>query len=584
VPRRPALVTTVLVVALIGTCASASGPRAIAPPRAGVIASVPAVSITDGDVVPLPPSPAGPPPDPTAPTAPSTGPGPAPFAAAGTTRGTPGPASQPAGRGYVDARVENALPGTPGWQTSRSAPGVTIAGFADTAATTAGPPVGLHVASTARTFRIQLLRLGWYGGAGARQVWLSVPVPGGPQPGPRTDPATRRITAPWHVSAVLPTGGLVAGDYVAKLVGSDGASSFVPLVVREATAPGTVLMLNSTLTWQAYNTWGGGDSYGATGRPTKAQDFEDRSVVSSYDRPYHQGAGSGGLFGEEYDLVVTAERLGLRLNYAADVDLHSRPDLLAGAAGVAVLGHSEYWSRAMRAALTAARDGGTNLAFLGANDVFRRIRLQPSPLGPDREMVNYKDGAADPVHTPDTTADWPRRPFPDPESSLTGVQYRCAHARADLVVTDPQGWLFAGLGLHPGQRLPGLVGSEYDRVSTAVPTPRPMQIMAHSPVPCYGTPDFSDLVWYTTPSGAGVFAAGTMDWQGGMTAPDALTRTVVTAVTERVFTAIAHPAAGRAIPAVDNVGTFYTPTGTPRSPGGPEAAPAAPSGPDPAAG
>src|SRR5205085_2718550 len=119
---------------------------------------------------------------------------------------------------------------------------------------------------------------------------------------------------------------------------------------------------------------------------------------------------------------------GIPLAYAADVDLQSHPGLLTGAAGVISMGHDEYWSAPMRAALTTARDRGTNVAFLGANAVYRRIRLQPSVIGPDRIEVNYKDAAEDPLsrtHPSLTTADWPAPPAADPERSLTGETYAC---------------------------------------------------------------------------------------------------------------------------------------------------------------
>jgi hypothetical protein len=82
-------------------------------------------------------------------------------------------------------------------------------------------------------------------------------------------------------------------------------------------------------------------------------------------------------------------------------------------------------------------------------------------------------------------------------------------------------------------------------------------------VSCYGYPEYSDLVWYSAASGAGVFAAGTLDWDSGLSSPDPLTRTVVTAVTERVLTAVARPRAGRTIPAVDNVARHYSSSGVP---------------------
>jgi hypothetical protein len=509
----------------------------------------------------------------------STPPDDVPAGGHGETPGTGAPASQPTGRGWVDAQAENALPGTPGWQTVRAGRHG-VEGFADATSVEAGQPVRLFVSTAAPTFRVQVLRLGWYGGLGARQVWMSERVRGVLQPGPQQDAVTRMITAPWAPSAVLPTDGLVAGDYLAKLLAQDGTSSIVPFAVREPVSSGAVLLLNSTLTWLAYNPWGGANSYTSSDASSHDEGYDERSVVSSLDRPYARGGGSGGLLDEEFNLIRIAERLGLRLNYASDLDLHSHPEVLAGATGVVLLGHSEYWSRPMRAALSAARDAGVNLAFLGANDLYRRIRLQPSTTGPFRQMINYKDGNQDPVKTEDTTADWPHAPYQQPESSLVGPQYRCAHVTADLVITDPDSWLFRGLGVRAGQKLPGMVGTEFDRVSLALPTPRPIQIMAHSPVSCYGYPEFSDLTWYSTPSGAGVFAAGTLNWNAGVGSPDPTTRGVVTQVTEQVLRAMARPRAGASTPAVDNAGRYYNAAGVPLDPQGRPIAPpvVAPSG------
>lgn len=505
------------------------------------------------------------------PSAPAVSPAPAtpvPAGGPGTTRGTGTRASQSTGQGFVDTAVENRLPGARGWQTSqseRSGRRRRIEGFGHAISVTAGTPVRLFVSASASTFRIQMLRLGWYQGLGAREVWTSVPVAGGLQAPARKDPVTRMLSAPWKVSATVPTDGLVAGDYVLKLLGADGASSFVPFIVRETRSTDALLMLNSALTWVAYNPWGGANSYSATGGGEgSTKGFEGRSVVSSFDRPFARGSGTGGLFDEEFNLVSAAERGGLRLNYAAEGDLHSTPQILDGARGAALLGHSEYWSRPMRAALTAARDRGVNLGFFGANHIFRRIRLAPSAQGPDRLMINYKVAAEDPDKTADSTADWPKDPFPDPEISLLGTQYRCAKTRADLVITEPDSWLFSGLHLTRGQKLPGMIGPEYDRVVPALKPPRPIQIMAHSPVPCYGQPDFSDLTWYSHPSGAGVFSAGTLDWNMGLTSRDKLTRTVVTTATERVLAAIARPKAAQTVPAIDTMARYYhNPSGIP---------------------
>ena len=62
------------------------------------------------------------------------------------------------------------------------------------------------------------------------------------------------------------------------------------------------------------------------------------------------------------------------------------------------------------------------------------------------------------------------------------------------------------------------MGVEFDRVNLGYPTPRPIQVLARSPVVCEGRPDYSDTAYYTTSSGAGVFASGTMRWVESMMA------------------------------------------------------------------
>ncbi len=84
----------------------------------------------------------------------------------------------------------------------------------------------------------------------------------------------------------------------------------------------------------------------------------------SFDRPLDFGLGTGDFIGNEAPVVRLAEKLGLPLAYAADTDLDGDPHLLDGALAVISLGHDEYYSRAMRDALSSARDTqGTNLAF-----------------------------------------------------------------------------------------------------------------------------------------------------------------------------------------------------------------------------
>src|ERR1700734_1876471 len=87
---------------------------------------------------------------------------------------------------------------------------------------------------------------------------------------------------------------------------------------------------------------------------------------------------------------LTLEKGGLDLAYVTSMDIDADPRLLDGASALISMGHDEYWTPQERANVTAARDKGVNLAFFGANAVFRRTRLQPTALGGAREVGCYK--------------------------------------------------------------------------------------------------------------------------------------------------------------------------------------------------
>jgi hypothetical protein len=289
----------------------------------------------------------------------------------------------------------------------------------------------------------------------------------------------------------------------------------------------------------------------------------------SFDRPYgvNIGQGASEYMENMHPLVVLAEKLGLNVDYVSDVDLDNDPHLLDGARAVVLTGHDEYWSINMRQALLSARDAGTNQAFLGANSGFRHIRFETAATGPDRVEVCYKVPTEDPLYgkdDPDVTGQWRYPPDPRPESVVTGVFYQSNPVKADMVVVEQGAWMLEGTGATNGVRLPGVVAPEYDRVDLTVPTPRPIEIVAHSPLQVRGQSDFSDAAYYTTESGAGVFSSGTIAWINtthGASGPEAAAFT--TTVTQNVLLAFAQPRAGAAHPAHDNVALIY-PSGPPK--------------------
>jgi hypothetical protein len=464
--------------------------------------------------------------------------------------------------------AENDRPGTKDWRVRRTGAEHEIEGYADHVSVLPGESFRLFVSTTSGHYTVRAFRMGWYGGAQARLVWTSERLPGSVQAPAQVDRKTNTVSAPWRPSLTVPTGGWPEGSYLLRLDADSGAQRYVPITVRSADTTGKIVVLNATTTWQAYNGWGG---YGLYHGPNG---FGSRSRAVSFDRPYDRN-GAVKFMAYERPAIVLAEKLGLPLAYATDNDLHRDPDLLRDARALAVLGHDEYWSTAMRDRATRARDRGVNIAFLGANEVNRHIRFEPTGLGRDRLVVCYKD-LDDPIaaqNPAEVTVDWRLGPRPRPESDLTGVYYECNPVDAPYVVYEPRHWLFAGTGVRKGQRFPGMVGPEYDRVNPIAPTPRPIEILAHSPLTCNDGSSYADSAYYTTPSGAGVFAAGTMRWvcamrgaKCGHGVPDEA-KAFVDRVTETLLRAFAASPAGRAHPAHDNLAAVRPFQGYPIAPG-----------------
>lgn len=393
--------------------------------------------------------------------------------------------------------AENAHAGTPGWRVRRRGAEHEIEGFADRVSVLPGESFRLYVSTTADHYGVRVFRMGWYGGAGARQVWQARGLPGRRQAPARTIAATRTVTAAhWRPGPEVNTSGWPEGSYLIRLDAATGGGRYVPLTVRSASTRGRLVVVNAVTTWQAYNEWGGRSLYRGPGG------FTGRSRAVSFDRPYDT-SGARLFLDMERDAIELAERAGLPLAYVTSTDLDRAPRLLDGARGLVSLGHDEYWSPGMRRTVEAARDHGTNLAFLGANAVYWRIRLATTPLGPRRLVVCHKDAAED-----TRTILW--RASGRPESSLTGPMYDCFPSESAYVVRRPGNWIFKGTGVRRGTAFPGMAGVETDRVGAGVP--RPMEVLSVSPVDCGGRATVSHSAYYTVPSGAAVFNSGTMRW------------------------------------------------------------------------
>jgi hypothetical protein len=407
--------------------------------------------------------------------------------------------------------MENSRPGDPGWRIRHLGKPDAMLGYAGQASVLPGEPITLYASTTARSFTVSAFRMGWYGGDLARLVWKSGPVRGHRQRAPSLTRSTRTVEARWDPSLTIPTHDWPEGSYLLRMDSAAGDQRYVPITVRSASVTGKTVIKNCVATWQAYNAWGGYDLYHG---PGGAGDYANRSLAVSLDRPY-DASGAYMFLWHERKFIELAERTGLPLGYTTSMDLDGQQQL-DGASALFSLGHDEYWSPPERARVTAARNAGTNIGFLGANCCFRRTRLDSTRLGARRLIVCYKTSyQQDPMygkHNALVTSDWRDAPHPDPESSLIGTLYESNPVDAAYVVATPDAWMFKGTGVRKGSRFTGLVGIEYDRVNPDSPIERPIQILSHSPLTCRGVNSYSDSAYYTHHGGAGVFSAGTMRW------------------------------------------------------------------------
>ncbi|WP_101783101.1 N,N-dimethylformamidase beta subunit family domain-containing protein [Nonomuraea indica] len=365
------------------------------------------------------------------------------------------------------------------WRITRRGAEHEIEGYADRVSVLPGERFRLLVSTTAPAFTARAFRMG----ARPTPVWRSGPLPGVRQP-PALVVEDMVTAAHWRPSVTVDTTGWPEGAYLVRLDASTGAQRYVPVTVRSASTRGRVVLVNAVTTWQAYNGWGGRSLYQGPGG------FAGRSRKITFDRPY-DGTGARHFLAFERDAIAVAERSGVPLAYLTSLDL--RPGALDGARAVVSLGHDEYYSPGMRAALTRARDRGVNLAFLGAGAVFWRIALHGRMIMCDKESRCLPWQAS------------------EPESALVGQGFDCYPAEGAYVVGRPGHWIFEGTR---GRRFPGLAGVETDRVSPR--SPAGVQVLARSPVDCAGRATEGTTTYYTAPSGAGVFAAGTTRWVCGM--------------------------------------------------------------------
>lgn len=432
---------------------------------------------------------------------------------------------------------ENQLPGTPDWQIVKQPPADTknyshdqgIEGYATQTSVMVGSSIGFAVNSITSTFNADIYRLGWYQGIGARLMQSFTNIPGKSYPVPAPVAKTGLVAAKWPTAFTLPVpSSWVSGMYIVKLTDANGEQMYVPFVVKSPVKSDLVLV-HTANTDEAYNVWGETSLY---------QDFTQkmpngRAYQVSFDRPFYYNQGMGNIFNWEYPMIRWLEKNGYDVSYVSDVDLNSNnSNVLLGYKGIVIAGHSEYWSAAMRSNLQKAIKSGVNLAMLAANDIYWQIRYTTSATNaPARIIICYKDASLDPLSSTQpalTTIQFRNSPVSKPEQAILGSTYNSYFQGSGdpWVVSNASSWVLAGTNLHNGDSLPGLVGYEFDEVSTKYPDPQTIvgidgvsgvEVLSDSPVTdIYGQQDDANTTLYTAPSGARVVNMGTIQWSWGL--------------------------------------------------------------------
>jgi hypothetical protein len=351
--------------------------------------------------------------------------------------------------------AENCLAGNPRseWDVAGSGD-ARLQGFATDISVNRGQTVSFKVSTTATAYRIDIYRLGYYQGNGARLV-ATIPnavTAKTSQPACVNQMSTTGLVdcGNWSVSATWTVpANAVSGIYVARLVGEAGGvgASHIVFVVRQDGGTSALFFQTSDTTWHAYNRYGGTSLYGGTG-PGGGLSGAGRACKVSYNRPFttRDYSPEDWLFSAEYPMVRWLEANGYDVSYATGVDTDRRGGEILNHKVFLSVGHDEYWSGQQRANVEAARDHNppVHLAFLSGNEVFWKTRWESSIAGAAtayRTLVCYKETHASPPAKIDPSSSWtgtcrdPRFSPPSdggrPENTLSGTIFTVNGVRDD---------------------------------------------------------------------------------------------------------------------------------------------------------
>jgi hypothetical protein len=415
-----------------------------------------------------------------------------------------------------------------------------------------GEEVRFHTSTSASRYSIEVARIG----ARREVVWTRSGIRGALHPTPAE--AFARGCG-WPDSLAFRVPGEWRSGYYAVTLRAEGARG-EPLewdhffVVRAPARRRTarILMVLSTNTYAAYNSWGGKCLYASDDRSvasrlsfqrpwqrgllhrepstirntnTGTPGFGERPLVDAFPRHvaqgYHHWTRFAGFQTWESIFVQWMEASGYSLDYCVQGDLDRHPDVVNGYRMLTTAGHDEYWTWQERDVVDDFVAAGGHAAFFIGNAAFWQVRLEND----GHEMVCYKYVPEfDPVYGTKQerylTGMWSNPRTGRPENQTFGLSftrggyhrlgYVTPRSSGGYMVYRPGHWVFAGTQLEYGDVFGArdrIVGYECDGLDFAMrdglpyPTgrdgsPRTTEILALAPASLGERPSHErELMW-----------------------------------------------------------------------------------------
>ena len=431
---------------------------------------------------------------------------------------------------------ENALDGASDWQLTRvrldeeGIRSTLLEGYCSHQSIQIGEELQVMVSTNpASRFELEIFRMGYYGGRGARLMTKLGPLEGKVQPdAPVGKNRLRECCWEASVQFTIPDD-WISGVYLGRLTTVPESAdepywqSYVVFIVLDH-RPADIIFQCSDNTWQAYNKWPNNWSLYTDPRGAHAAD-----VSASFNRPYGkycqifeapQSVGSGEFLLWEYSLAFWLEEHGYDVSYVSNSDVLSSERLTRGKIFLSV-GHDEYWDLRQYDAVKNAIEQGVSVLWLGGNCVHGVTPLTPSARGQANRTLTRIGvyGGMSEATIREYAHYYHDITFRGPdEGDIIGARtVTPCTGGGDWTCTRPDHWIFNGTGMKAGDKIPGLIGWESHDDPAKIPG---LEVVAEGNKWSGGTilGHWAATI-FEAPKGNIVFNASTIYWPQALSAP-----------------------------------------------------------------